>query len=76
MSKTDKKSVKLFVVIVYVITFALNFYIYKQGGYASLSAQALVPLQMLIPALMAVGLIIQEKGKFRDYGWRFGEVKS
>ncbi len=75
MSKSDKKNTILFVLIVYIITFSLNYYLYKQGGYASVLAQALVPLQMLIPALVAVALIIKEKGKFRDYGWKFGGIR-
>lgn len=75
MQDKDKKDAFLFVVIVFVLTYAKNFYLYLQGGYQSELAMILVPLQMFIPALVAVVLIIREKGKFRDYGFKFGKLR-
>jgi hypothetical protein len=68
-----KKNVILFVAVVYLLTYALNLYVYLQGGgYASQEARYLVPLQMFIPALVAAVLIFKEKGKFRECGLTFG----
>jgi len=75
MRNLDKKNIILFVAIVFVITFALNIYIYLQGGYASPLISILLPLQMFIPALVAVALILKEKGKFREYGFTFGRLR-
>ncbi len=75
MTPQDRKNVFLFVVVVYAVTFVLNLFVYLQGGYASASARALVPLQMFIPALVAAGLILKEKGSFREYGFRFGGLR-
>lgn len=75
MTHRDRKNVILFVATVYLVTFTLNLFIYLQGGYASASARALVPLQMLIPAVVAVAFILKEKGRFREYGFRFGGLR-
>ncbi|MDO9533849.1 MAG: CPBP family intramembrane metalloprotease [Bacillota bacterium] len=75
MQNLDKRNIVLFVAVVYVLTYALNFYIYLQGGFVSQIAIIIVPLQMLIPALVAAALILKERGKFRDYGFSFGKIR-
>lgn len=72
MRSFERNKIILFVVIVYLLTYALNLFIYLRGGYASQEALALVPLQMFIPALVAIVLIFREKGSFRAYGLTFG----
>ncbi|NLK52981.1 MAG: CPBP family intramembrane metalloprotease [Syntrophomonadaceae bacterium] len=76
MESLEKRKVIFYVVSVYLLTYALNLYVYLQGGYASLAARLFVPFQMFIPALVAAVLILKEKGKFKEYGLTFGGLKN
>lgn len=71
----NKRNVYTFIIITFVLTFVLNFILYKSGGYEAALARTLLPLQMLIPALVAFLLIWREKGKLRDYGLTFGGLR-
>jgi hypothetical protein len=52
----------------------MNLYLNLQGGYKADLVMVLVPLQTLIPALVAVILVFREKGRFCEYGLTIGFI--
>ena len=60
---------------VFGVTYLLNLALYLLGGYASGPTQILLPIQMLIPGIIAIVFIRGEGRTLREYGMSFGGLR-
>ncbi len=64
-----------YVYMVFGFTFALNLFLYLQGGLEASAAAVLVPAQMLVPGIVA-GVFARREGRtLREYGMRWGKLR-
>ncbi len=60
---------------VFALTWGMNLYLYLDGGYASGLVSILLPIQMLIPGLVAIAFVRGEPHSLADYGMKFGRLR-
>lgn len=71
----NRRDITIYIVVVFIITYALNLYLYLQGGLFSVVAQFAMMGQMLIPALVAVFMIKRSRESFKKNGFTFGGLR-
>ncbi len=71
----NRKDISIYIIVVFVITYVLNLYLYLQGGLMSTASLVVLMVQMLIPGLVAVFMIIRGKERLKDYGLTFGGLR-
>ena len=70
-----KSKILPYLLAVFLFTFSLNFALYRLGGLASPWARVLLPLQMLIPGIVAFFFISLRHESFSRYGIRWGAFR-
>ena len=72
----NRKDVIRYLAVVFIITYGLNLILFLQDrSLTSVTAVVMLAGQMLVPALIAVLMIVKNKERLKDYGFTFGGLR-
>ena len=71
----SKRNIWVYLTIVFIVSFALQYGIYLKGGVESKAFRWMAQILMWVPGLLAIGMRIVTKEGFKNAGLRIGKLK-